>query len=98
MAGNGEVTLSWASVSGFGDGTKMGYYVYYGEKPGEYLGIVATEGTSPIIVTDSKESFTISGLENGRIYYFAISAFPLSNPELEGELSTEVYARPSSRL
>ena len=98
MAGNGEVTLTWASVSGFGDGTKMGYYIYYGEKSGEYLGIVATEGTSPIFVPDSKGVFTITGLENGRIYYFAISAFPLTNPNLEGDLSTEVYARPSSRL
>ena len=76
----------------------MGYYIYYGEKPGEYLGIIANQGTSPIFVNDGKTTFTVTGLENGRIYYFAISAFPLDNPELQGELSKEVFARPSSRL
>ena len=98
VAGNGEVTLTWASVSGFGDGTKMGYYIYFGEKPGEYLGVTAFSLTSPIFVSGPDCSFTVSGLDNGRIYYFAISAFPLSNPDLEGELSKEIYARPSSRL
>ena len=98
VAGNGEVILTWASVAGFGNGSKMGYYIYYGEKPGEYLGTTAFEGTSPIFVNETDCSFTVTGLDNGRIYYFAISAFPLSNPELEGELSKEVYARPSSRL
>lgn len=98
VPGNGEVTLSWATAEGFGNGTKMGYYIYYGEKPGEYLGTIATQGTSPIFVNDFQGSYTITGLDNGRIYYFAISSFPLSNPDLEGDLSQEVFARPSSRL
>ena len=97
--GNGEVTINWSTVSaGYGNVREMGYYIYYGEKPGEYLGIIANQGTSPIFVNDGKTTFTVTGLENGRIYYFAISAFPLDNPELQGELSKEVFARPSSRL
>jgi len=98
VAGNGEITICWDVATGFGNSAKLGYYIYYGEKPGEYLGTVATEGNSPIFVDSTESSYTISGLENGRIYYFAISACPLSNPDLQGELSKEVYARPSSRL
>ena len=98
VPGNGEVTLFWDSVVGFGSNLKMGYYIYYGEKPGEYLGTAATDGNSPIFVDSTESSYTIKGLENGRIYYFAISAFPINNPDLEGDLSTEVFARPSSRL
>ena len=98
VAGNGEVTLSWNGAAGFGNGTKMGYYIYYGEKPGEYFGTVAVEGSSPIFVDSTESSYTITGLENGRIYYFAISACPVLNPDLEGDLSKEVFARPSSRL
>ena len=78
VAGNGEVTLSWNGAAGFGNGTKMGYYIYYGEKPGEYFGTVAVEGSSAIFVDSTESSYTITGLENGRIYYFAISACPFS--------------------
>lgn len=99
---NGSVDLTWYSASGYGNNKKVGYYIYYGEKSGEYLGTEALQGSSPIMVTDfgseAENSFTIDGLENGRIYYFAISSFPLDNPDLEGELSSEVFARPSSRL
>lgn len=59
---------------------------------------MAVEGTSPIFVNSTESSYTITGLENGRIYYFAISACPVLNPDLEGDLSKEVFARPSSRL
>ena len=59
-----------------------------------------SEGLNTILEENGwgKTTFTVTGLENGRIYYFAISAFPLDNPELQGELSKEVFARPSSRL
>jgi hypothetical protein len=96
------VDLTWYSASGYGNNEKVGYYIYYGEKSGEYLGVKALQGSSPIMVTDfgseAENSFTIDGLENGRIYYFAISACPVLNPDLEGDLSKEVFARPSSRL
>lgn len=93
-AGNGCVTLSWSySV----DETAGGYYIYYGTRPGEYLGRVAVEGPSPINVGNTT-SFKITGLENGKIYYFAIASWSSLDNRIIGNLSKEVYARPLSRL
>ena len=93
-AGNGEVTVSWNySV----DDTVGGYYLYYGNRPGEYLGRIALEGESPINVGNTS-SFTVTGLENGKIYYFAVAAWSVYDESVVGKLSKEVYARPLSRL
>lgn len=90
-AGNGSVTLKWTySV----DDTTGGYYIYYGNAPGEYLGRFANEGASPINVGNRAE-YTITGLENGTIYYFAISAFSKFDSRVTGHLSKEVFARPT---
>lgn len=89
--GNGCVSLNWSySV----DETAGGYYVYYGTRPGEYLGRVAIEGDSPINVGNTT-SFTINGLKNGTIYYFAVAAWSKYDNRIVGPLSKEVYARPS---
>lgn len=83
---DGSVELKWShSID-----EVTSYYVYYGERPGEYLGRVALEGDSPIWIGDNN-SINISGLKNGRIYYFAIASE--KNGRL-GVLSSEVYARP----
>lgn len=88
--GDGSVTLSWDySV----DDTAGGYYIYYGTRPGEYLGRTANEGSSPINA-GNRTQFTVSGLENGTIYYFALSAWSKINPDITGSLSKEVFARP----
>lgn len=88
--GDGSVTLSWDySV----DDTAGGYYIYYGTRPGEYLGRTANEGSSPINA-GNRTQFTISGLENGTIYYFAVSAWSKINQNITGPLSKEVFARP----
>lgn len=93
-AGNGCVNLSWNySV----DDTVGGYYVYYGTRPGEYLGRMAIEGESPINA-GNVSNFVVSGLENGRIYYFAIAAYSVYNSNVVGELSKEVFARPLVHL
>src|SRR5574344_2192076 len=64
-AGDGEVTLTWGySV----DDTAGGYYVYYGERPGEYIGREAVEGFSPVNA-GNVSSLTLTGLKNGKIYY-----------------------------
>ncbi|MCR5725710.1 MAG: fibronectin type III domain-containing protein [Treponema sp.] len=90
--GNGSVTLTWSySV----DDNAGGYYVYYGNKSGEYLGRVALEGPSPIKVGNTT-SLTLTGLKNGTIYYFAISAYSRIDDRISGLLSKEVYARPSA--
>ena len=91
--GDGEVTLSWSySV----DNTAGGYYVYYGERPGEYLGRTAAEGRSPIRAGNSS-SFTVSGLRNGKIYYFAVASYSKIDDRITGELSKEVFARPQKK-
>lgn len=94
VAGNGKVTVSWNySV----DNTAGGYYLYYGTRPGEYLGRIALEGESPINVGNTT-SFTVTGLENGRIYYFAVASWSNQDERIVGNLSKEVYARPLERL
>lgn len=94
QAGDGSVTLNWSySV----DDNAGGYYVYYGNRPGEYLGRMAIQGNSPVNV-GNRTSVTLTGLENGRIYYFAVSAYSKIDGRINGSLSKEVFARPSSRL
>ena len=73
-----------------------GYKVYYGQKPGEYLGSIAVEGVSPIDV-GNRSSIRIHGLVNGRIYYFAVSSYTENEPKIEGTLSKEVSARPLNK-
>ena len=83
--GDGAVTLTWpASI----DVDVKGYLVYYGEEPGEYLGDGSPQDAG------AARSFTVTGLKNGRIYYFAIAAYDNSGPHCPGQLSTETYARP----
>ena len=94
VAGNGSVTVSWNySV----DDTAGGYYLYYGTRPGEYLGRMAIEGESPINVGNTT-SYTVTGLENGKIYYFAVAAWSAYDMRVVGNLSKEVFARPLARL
>ncbi len=84
-AKDGAVQLSWpASI----DVDARGYLVYYGERPGEYL----ADG-SPMDAGDAR-SVTVSGLKNGKIYYFSIAAYDDSGIRYPGPLSTETYARP----
>ena len=93
-AGNGSVLLKWKySV----DDTAGGYYIYYGSRPGEYLGRIAVEGASPIKI-GNQTSFKVTGLENGKIYYFAIAAWSALDDRIIGPLSKEVFARPLDRL
>lgn len=90
VSGNGYVDLTWSSSVDFSVG---GYTVYYGERPGEYLGSIAVEGNSPLDV-GNVQSCRLSGLTNGRIYYFAVSAYSSQDTRISGVLSKEVYARP----
>ena len=92
-SGDGEVTVSWSySV----DDTAGGYYLYYGERPGEYLGREALQGYSPVNVGNIS-SITLTGLKNGKIYYFAVASYSRLDNTIQGTLSKEVYARPLKR-
>lgn len=91
--GDGFVDLSWSySV----DENAGGYYIFYGNRPGEYLGTDANEGPSPIKV-DNITSFRLTGLKNGAIYYFALSTYSKEEAQISGNLSKEADARPGRR-
>ena len=93
-AGDSSVTVSWNYSL---DDNADGYFVYYGNKSGEYLGRAAIEGFSPVKV-GNKTSLTLTGLQNGKIYYFAVASYSKADNRILGELSKEVYARPSARF
>lgn len=95
QAGDGYVDLTWLSAPGSRTATG-GYLVYYGERPGEYLGYEAVQGLSPVML-DNTNSVRISGLTNGKIYYFAVASYNIGDSVIPGPLSKEVNARPTRR-
>ena len=92
VSGDGSVTLSWSHSV---DESAGGYYVYYGTRPGEYLGRIAREGASPVDAGFMK-SMTLTNLKNGTIYYFAVASYSKIDKRIVGTLSRETYARPGS--
>lgn len=94
-AGDGYVDLSWLTAPG-SRAVTGGFLVYYGERPGEYLGYEAVQGLSPVMLGNTN-SVRISGLTNGKIYYFAVASYNMGESVLPGPLSVEVHARPSGR-
>ncbi|HET6484833.1 MAG TPA: fibronectin type III domain-containing protein [Spirochaetia bacterium] len=89
--GNGSVTLSWQPVN---DIDVKGYSVYYGTAPHNYLGTGAAEGDSPLDA-GTATSLKITGLSNGRLYYFSVVAYDTSQPPQRSDFAAEVSARPS---
>ena len=90
-AGDGYVDLHWSPSA---DSYAEGYMVYYGERPGEYLGKTAVQGSSPIDAGE-KTTLRLTGLQNGKIYYFAVASYSRAGaPEGIGSFSKEVYVRP----
>ncbi|WP_455382493.1 fibronectin type III domain-containing protein [Salinispira pacifica] len=93
--GNGEVTLQWTSVP---ESDVQGYLVFYGDRPGQYFGTDIPKGISPVDV-GKVTSIKLTGLTNGKLYYFAVSAYDMSRTggpggRHSGALSAEVAARP----
>ncbi|MEI6874154.1 MAG: LamG-like jellyroll fold domain-containing protein [Spirochaetota bacterium] len=96
---NGAIELRWTRVPVADLG---GYLIYYGESPGEYFGSGALEGRSPVDAGQNL-SFTLTGLQNGRLYYFVVASYDSAGlaqaggnpPSRAGEFSTEIAARPS---
>ncbi|GHT52118.1 hypothetical protein FACS1894106_0140 [Spirochaetia bacterium] len=99
VAADGAVELSWRNSP---SADTSGYLVYYGLARGDYFGESALLGASPIDV-GKRTGLRIDGLENGRVYYFAVAAYtgaigPLGSLREAalniGEFSWEVSARP----
>jgi hypothetical protein len=99
IAKNGAIELRWTRVPVSDLG---GYLVYYGDSPGEYFGTSATEGPSPVDAGQNL-SLVLSGLQNGRLYYFAVASYDGPGlaatggnpPSRAGDFSNEIAARPS---
>ncbi|RKX85932.1 MAG: hypothetical protein DRP58_05150 [Spirochaetes bacterium] len=89
---NHSVSLSWPKMS---EPDIEGYLIYYGTKTGSYFGSESIEGISPLIIKGNKiTSLDITGLENGKLYYFAIAAYDEAGFNYPGELSPETTCRP----
>jgi hypothetical protein len=93
IANAADVTLAWDANT---ETNLAGYKLYYdGDSDTEmYQGAGANEGDSPIVIylddmadTDSP-TFTVTGLEKGQYYYFALTAFDTDG--LESDFSDEV--------
>ena len=96
---DGSIELRWSRVP---VADLAGYLVYYGDDPGDYFGVGAAEGDSPVDA-GANLSITLTGLTNGKLYFFAVASYDA--PGLKsaggiptaraGAISAEVAARPS---
>ena len=85
IAGNAQVTLSWAAPASDGGSPVSGYNVYQGTSPdGE-----TARPVNGSLVTGT--SYTVTGLTNGTTYYFRVTAV---NRVGEGPPSAEAKAVP----
>ncbi len=89
IPGDHRVTLTWNDI---GETDIQGYLIYYGTETGVYFGTDAAEGPSPIKV--SQTTVTLHGLDNGKLYYFAVAAYDKAGITSPGALSEEISARP----
>ena len=80
-AGNGQATLTWNSVRG-----ATSYDVYYG---------TSADVSSGTKLTGQVSGVPITGLTNGQLYYFKVSAVDATT---EGPLSNEASATPTASL
>lgn len=88
-----EVTLAWDANT---ETNLAGYKIYYDDDgSGEpYDGTGAVEGPSPIDVENVLE-FTLSGLSDNAVYFFAATAYNTDDPPLESGYSNEVISEVS---
>lgn len=88
--GDGKVVLRWLPNMD----SIEGYRIYVGTRPGEYL--ERNPIPVPLSALDPKRpEFVVYGLENDRLYYFAVTAYDGKGIGHESPFSREVYARPS---
>ncbi len=90
--GNGEVLLKWDSATD--NEAVKGYKIYSG------VNSVTVENTarySQMVDAGDVLEFPVSGLKNGKTYYFAVTAYDASGNESES-YSPEVSATPDTNL
>lgn len=80
---NNTATLSWGTPSTYSNGDPLvdlsGYRVYYGTEPGNY--------SNSLDVGDTN-TYTITDLDSGKTYYFAVTAY--NSASQESDFSDEV--------
>jgi hypothetical protein len=86
---NGGIRLIWIKNK---ESDIKGYKVYYGTQSKYYFGKGAKGGDSPVYAGDVS-SFELSGLENERVYFVAVTA--VDDEDQESGFSREFIARPS---
>jgi hypothetical protein len=89
--GDGKVELRWSAVP---NSSLSGYYVYYGSRPGVYDGDESSLGPSPIKL-GKETQLTLTGLANGKLYYFSITSYDKFMSRADVRFSRETSARPS---
>jgi len=87
FAGDGQLEVRWIPVM---QGQVDGYLIFFGTRPGQYLGTKAVQGTSPLDA-GKVTSFRLTGLANDQIYYVAVATYQATNISVN---SREVSARP----
>jgi hypothetical protein len=92
--GDRSVTLQWREVR---VDDVAGYLVYYGDESGRYFGEDSLQGPSPVDAGKAT-TFTLTGLENGRLYYIAVVTKDGSYPANQSVFSRELAVRPSARM
>ncbi len=85
IAGNATVTLTYSPPASIGGGAITSYNIYR----------ATTTGAEVFLSTATSTTFTDTGLINGQIYYYEVSALNIGG---EGLLTTEVAATPSAPL
>jgi hypothetical protein len=91
VPGDGVIELHWGKVN---EEDVRGYLVYYGEAPGNYHGTDSALGPSPLDAGDVSE-LSITGLQNRKLYYFAVVAYDAADPSHHSLFSKEISARPA---
>ena len=84
-AGNAQVTLSWTAPASDGGSPVISYKVYIATAPG-------VQG-SRVIGSSKSNGATVTGLPNGTVYYFMVTA--VNAARNESPFSTEVSAEPA---
>jgi PKD repeat protein len=90
--GAGQVRLSWDAPATNEDGTPLtdlaGYMLYYGRTSGQQGGSYEFS-----VDVGHQTTYTLSGLEDGQVYYFSVTAYDISDNE--SDYSNEMSAVPS---
>ncbi len=90
--GNGRIEVSWNPIQ---QTDLAGYIVYYGTSSGVYRATDSEAGVSPIDVGNNT-SISLSGVQNGTLYYISVAAYDTAGQNHRSTLSREVSARPSA--